>query len=136
MVIAFHPASGDLAGTTDEFPGKVGHGFATRGFAEFSVPRWPEQIPPIPGDVDKDGEAAVRLVSGIGHERDTVVEHPLPGCFEIVDTEEQAHATCKLVADDVTLSLAVGLGEEKSGFRSGWFHDDPSLRAAVIRRGR
>ena len=136
MVIACHPASGDLVGTTDD-PRQGRHCLEADDSGKgISLPRWPEQIPPIPGDVDKDGEAAVRLVSGIGHERDTVVEHPLPGCFEIVDTEEQAHATCELVSDDVTLSLAVGLGEEKSGFRSGWFHDDPSLRAAVIRRGR
>ena len=66
-----------------------------------------------------DREAAVGLVTGLSHERDAVVEHPLSGCFEFVDTEDQAHLTGKVVADGVTLNLAVGLDEEKSGSRSG-----------------
>ena len=96
----------------------------------------PEQIPLVPGDVEENGHAAVGLMPGRSRERDTVVEHSPPGCLEVVDAKEQTHPTCILVANDVALIRAVGLDKEKTGLRSGWFHDDPSLRASVVRRSR
>ena len=101
-----------------------------------SRPRRSEQIPFVPGDVEEDGEAAVWFVTRLSQEDHTMVDHALLSCVEVLDTKEQPHTSGVLVADHFTLLCAVGLSEEQAGLRSGWFYDDPSLRASVIGRRR
>lgn len=68
----------------------------------------------------------------MGDELHPRIDHPLEGCVEVVDGEEETDPTRHLIADRRPLVVAVGLGEQKPGLASPWANDDPPLRPSVV----
>ena len=95
-----------------------------------------EQIPPIAGDIEEHRNLAVGLGSRGGHELDAAIGHSLMSGGEIVNLQEESDPPGDLIADDRSLLLTVGAGQQQPGLRPWWPDDDPSLRATVVRQGR
>jgi hypothetical protein len=58
--------------------------------------------------------------------------HSPVGCIEVVNTEEESHATGELLPNRLCLSLAIGPGKQDACLRSNRSDDNPSLRPSVI----
>src|SRR5262245_50165432 len=58
-----------------------------------------EQVPPVAGDVEEHGDAAVRLGAGWLHELDASGRHPRVCRVEVLHPEEEPHPPAGLVAD-------------------------------------
>ena len=78
-----------------------------------------EQVPSVTRHVDKDGDAAVRLVTWFGHEHDAVVEHAHPRSFEVIDTQEKPNAARVLRSDGGLLPVCVRSSKQQSRYGAG-----------------
>src|SRR5262245_53700562 len=63
------------------------------------VPSRTEQVPPVAGDVEEHGDAAVRLGAGWLHELDASRRHPRVCRVEVLHPEEEPHPPAGLGAD-------------------------------------
>lgn len=97
--------------------------------------RRPQEIPAVASDVDKDSDAAVRLVARSCDELDAVRLHARERCLEVVDPKEQPHTPGELAAHGLALLWPVGAGQEQirlgtrrpdhdQPLRSAWFVSD------------
>jgi hypothetical protein len=95
-----------------------------------------EEVPPVPGDVEKHGDTTAPFLARLRDELHAGLAHPVVGRLEVVDAQEQPDATRELVADGPHLPLAVRAGEQERGRGAGRSHDHPALRTSVVGQGR
>jgi hypothetical protein len=95
-----------------------------------------EEIPPVPRDVEKYGELSIRFCARRRYEGNTGVNHPMIGCLEIFNSQEQSYAPRKLIPYGYALMVAIGARQENSRLPATRPDHDPPFRPAIIRRRR
>ena len=93
--------------------------------------RGTEQVPPVPGHVEEHGDGAIGLVARSIDELHPVVHHVPILRGEIVDPQEEAHPTCRLLTHGRCLPFTVGAGEQHPGGGTGRAYHHPPLLPTV-----
>ena len=91
-----------------------------------------EQVPAVPGDVEKHRDLTKGFLARLGDELDAGVAHASVCGLEVLDAQEQPDATGELVTNCSLLTLAVGSGEEQRGRGAGRPHHDPALLPSIV----
>lgn len=94
-----------------------------------------EEVPTIAGDVDEDGEAAVRLIVRSGDELDAARPHAPVSGIEVVDPHDEADPAGMLHSDGVTLLISVCASQQQSRWCTRRPAHQPSLLSSIDRAG-
>ena len=92
-----------------------------------------DQIPAVAGEVEEDGDPAVRLRARSDDEFHTIGRHSFEGLIEVVHTQEEPDPSGDLIPETGSLFVSVGLRQQNSRLASGRAYDDPSFRSSVVR---
>jgi hypothetical protein len=96
----------------------------------------PNQVPPVPLNVQKDRHLPVRLDARGGNKPYARSDHSRVHHFEIINPKEETDPSAKLFANDRRLTLAIGARKQNTGATTGGTNNDPAFRATVVRERR
>jgi hypothetical protein len=85
---------------------------------------WPQEVPAVCLEIQKDCKSAVRFIARRRHELHTNGEHALVRRIEIVDAQEQPDATSELLPYDACLLVPIGAREENACLAAIGTNDD------------
>ena len=91
-----------------------------------------EEIPPVSGNVEEDGNSTVGLGTRSTNESDTGLGHPPVYGVEVIDMKEESDPTGCLVTNCRTLVFAVGASKKEPCLRVGRANYHPALRPPVV----
>lgn len=93
-----------------------------------------QKVPVVASDVDEDGDAAVGLITWLGDELDTLLDHPAMRFLEVVHTKEETDSTRKLLANGRGLLFAIGLRQQQARLCLGRRPDEEMPGAIILAR--
>ena len=73
---------------------------------------WPQAVPAVSLEIQKDCQSTLRFIARRCHELHTSGEHAVVGRIEIVDAQEQPDATGELLPYDACLLVPIEAREE------------------------
>jgi hypothetical protein len=70
-----------------------------------------EEVPPVSGDVEEDGDATVSFGTRWAHEGNARLGHPPVRIVEVIDAKEEPDPSGYLMTDGRALVFAIGAGK-------------------------
>jgi RNA polymerase sigma factor (sigma-70 family) len=98
--------------------------------------RGADKVPLVAGDVGKHRDTAVEFGARRGEEAHARGCHPRVRGVEVLDVQEEAHASGRLLPDDGGLIFPVSPREQQAGRRSRRPDHHPPLGTSVVGQGR